>query len=533
MTAMAPLDNSEADHALAGIVGRSGRGKIEPPSLVPERRAVKWAEVLAVIAAEIEQRQGAQRAERQLRSVGARMNRDVLLPLPKTAAELESALNRALSDLDWGWVAVVERDGGSVLEHRAPWPFQKNAEQLRFVLEGFYTETARRLAPEPAKAARLVGMRGSALVFQWVLTGASASTAPPAAGTPAQPAATPSDEPRVPGRSPAEMFAALDEMRNRGEPPTPAASKPAIAETPVLAAPKREDRLVLRDEHPLPVLPMAFGPMAAGRRERVTAKSQAMAAPVVLIAAAVFTMLFALGLVSSKGDLPGDLLRGLMRYSGVEGESNGSLARLEKSALNGDMDAQIQLGLRLADRRAPEHDDARAASWFRMAANAGSAEAQYDLGVMTDHGLGLKADDVEAAILYMNAAANGFPMAQYRIGAAYENGRGVSRSASDAATWYERAARQGVREAESSLARLYAAGNGVAADLALAYAWSQLAEQSGDHDAATLRATLVTRMTPEQVAAARQQADGLFAEIGRAAPVSARPPIDRVIDRQG
>src|SRR5665213_3419602 len=211
---MAPLDDLNGDSVLAEFEAMiRGPGNIDPGNhlppgergLVPERRAVNWVNALAAIAREIEQRQGAGRAELLLRTIGGRMSRDLLTPLPAVRDEFEPAINRALSILDWGWVAVLDRQDTIVFEHRAPWPFEKRADQLPYVLEGFYTEILRRLADNEAMHVRLTGKRGGALVLKWLPTDEPVAARPapahaPSIIVPAAPVAAPEriQEPAAP-----------------------------------------------------------------------------------------------------------------------------------------------------------------------------------------------------------------------------------------------------------------------------------------------------------------------------------------------
>jgi TPR repeat protein len=248
----------------------------------------------------------------------------------------------------------------------------------------------------------------------------------------------------------------------------------------------------------------------------------------------VFVVLFVLGIVST-GDMVGAVGHRLSQLTGLNsgGSSRVAASDLETRAMAGDTDAQIRLGLRLANATVAKPDYATAARWFEAAAKTGSLEAQYDLGVLTTDGLGVKRDSVGAAILFMNAAAGGFPQGEYRIGAAYQHGIGVPRSAAFAAMWYERAARHGVRQAQFALAGLYAGGgDGVAADPVTAFAWYRLAEEEGDRAATAKRVELYRHMSMAQREAALAQAKVLISDVsgGSAlAPPQAHPTVDRLI----
>ncbi|HEX4113298.1 MAG TPA: hypothetical protein VH020_12255 [Stellaceae bacterium] len=526
---MAPLDDLNGDAVLAEFESIiRGSGHIEPGEflvpesrgLVPERRAVNWVNALAAIARELEGRQGPRRADALLRTIGARMSRDLLTPLPSIRHEFEPAINRALSILDWGWVAVLDRQDTIVFEHRTPWPFEKRADQLRFVLEGFYTEILQRLANDQAMQVRLAGNRGGAMVLKWLPSDAAAEPAPPPR--------TPSivvPPPTPPAEAPVAVAATTE--------------GPLVATGPLIAPPS-ESRAT--DRRLLPVAGTTEktkrGPTAARPVMEPTAFTARSAkahasfgpAPVLLVAATVFIALFTLGMMTSTGDIAAGLMRRLS-HAASNSAATAMLYSLESRARGGDADAQIRLGLQLAKGGAGEADYDQAARWFKAAAKSGSAEARYDLAVMTGEGLGVKRDPVGATILFMNAATAGFPLAEYRLGVAYQKGLGVKRDASGAAMWYERAARHGVRQAQFALAGLYAAGEGVKADPIIAFAWYRVAEEQGDRQAADKRVALFHAMSSQQRAVAQAQSAALISNVNGARGLMqspTHPTVDRL-----
>ena len=527
---MAPLDDMSGDRVLAEfeamIRGTGGydpghRGTDESRGLVPERRAVNWVNALAALAREIEERQGAHRAEMLLRTVGARMSRELLSPLPKARDEFEPAINRALSILDWGWVAVLDRQDTIVFEHRAPWPFEKRLDHLPFVLEGFYGDTLLRLSDNAKMQVRMTGSRGGALVFKWLPADApevAAQSHAPSVIVPAPAPVAASDDDVAPLTAEEVVLAAeledvaVDEAPRDAPPPPRAEDRrlPPLTET----RRPRQNR-----EPPMPLMP-----------QRVSTRAPLGNGRVLLVAATVFIVLFVLG-IASTGDTIANVTHRLTQLVAASGGTRDA-SDLEKRAMSGDTDAQIRLGLQLANSADAKPDYAAAARWFEAAARTGSLEAQYDLGVMTTDGLGVKRDPVGAAILFMNAAAGGFPQAEYRIGVAYQKGIGVPRSANFAAMWYERAARHGVRQAQSALAALYAVGDGVAADPVMAFAWYRLAEEEGDRAATAKRIELYRGLSAAQRQAAMNQAKVLIGDVSGAsalAPGAAHPTVDRLI----
>jgi Sel1 repeat/Cellulose synthase subunit D len=481
---MAPLDTLSGESFLAEFETISGRGGAIPGAAAatpPERRAVNWANALAKIADEVQVRQGRRSAESLLRTVGARISRDLLTPLPESRDAFEPAINRVLSSLDWGWVAISEREDAIVFEHRAPWPFENRTTLLPSVLEGFFTDTLRRLSGDQAVEVKGVGKRNGALIFEWH----------PAAEEPAPEATTEAETTDPEPRLELEPADASPEGTLPDDDET--------AESPSFDAPR------------IPLGP-AFAKWRDQHRVTDAAPRSRHQASALMVAAIVFFGLFGLGLLTSGGDIAGAVLHRITGAFGISAASSATPGALERRANSGDTRAQIALALNLAGANHPDFD--AAAGWLRRAATAGSAKAQYDLGVMYEHGVGVKHDPVEAAILFMNAAASGLANAQYRLGVAYEKGLGVPQNGTDAAMWYERAARQGIRGAQTALGRLYASGAGIPADPVAAYAWYRLADENGDATARGFLTPLWAKMTVAQRTVARQRALALIADVG-------------------
>lgn len=499
---MPPLDNVDGDRVLADFEAmiRETAGTDTRPrptgegrSLVPERRAVNWVNALAALAREIEQRQGRRRAEVLLRTVGGRMCRELLPAPPNSIETFEPAINRALSILDWGWVAVLDHQDAVVFEHRVPWPFEKRLEHLPFVLEGFYSDLLQRLGEGAAMPVRLTAQQGGGLQLQWNPSEAATARDGAPAGSIRMPAPViPEPEDALARQEPW-----LDEPTEKAA-PAPAPAPRMVWQNPERARPQPRSRSV-------------------GMRGLVLVAATVLVAVVSAVAietGAVGGWIPHLGASLSEG-----------------GRTATTAANIEDRAASGDTDAQIRLGLQLANGAAAKPDYAAAARWFQAAAKSGSLEARYDLAVMIAGGLGVKRDLGRAAVLFMSAAAGGLPQAEYRVGVACQYGNGVPRSPAFAAMWYERAARHGVAAAQSALAALYAAGNGVPANPVMAFAWYRVAEEQGDRVASVKRIELYSGMTKTQRSAAMAQAKILLGTIGAAStvPEPAHPTVDTLI----
>jgi TPR repeat protein len=91
--------------------------------------------------------------------------------------------------------------------------------------------------------------------------------------------------------------------------------------------------------------------------------------------------------------------------------------------------------------------------WLPLA-ELGDAEAQYNLGVMYDEGAGMGQDLAKAADWYRKAADQGFVDAQINLGMMYYHGQGFTRDHAEAAKWFKRAASQGDQEAAGFLRQI-------------------------------------------------------------------------------
>lgn len=93
------------------------------------------------------------------------------------------------------------------------------------------------------------------------------------------------------------------------------------------------------------------------------------------------------------------------------------------------------------------------------------------------------------------------------------DGDKIKKDLTKAAKWYQRAAEQGHTNAQINLGALYATGSGVPKNRIMAYAWTYLAASNGSAMAQRNCDYAVTRMTPGEIAIARQLAAELQQKI--------------------
>jgi hypothetical protein len=107
-------------------------------------------------------------------------------------------------------------------------------------------------------------------------------------------------------------------------------------------------------------------------------------------------------------------------------------------------------------------------------------------------------------------AEQGDPAAQFALGSRYAIGEEVRQDDSEAARWFSNAAKQGHTEAQAILGMYYMLGKGVPQDADKAYFWSILAQAGGDQGSKYRVKVLSSRMSPNRIRAAQEQADAWF-----------------------
>jgi len=150
--------------------------------------------------------------------------------------------------------------------------------------------------------------------------------------------------------------------------------------------------------------------------------------------------------------------------------------------------------------------------WYRKAAMQGNANAQLNLGVAYALGLGVPQDYAEAMKWDRKAAIQGNAGAQLEIGVMYENGQGVPQDYTEAMKWHLKAAMQGNADAQTRLGVIYANGLGTPQDYQEAYAWLNVAAAQGHQDAAPIRDDVAGKLTPSALLAAQQLSKRYFSD---------------------
>ena len=128
-----------------------------------------------------------------------------------------------------------------------------------------------------------------------------------------------------------------------------------------------------------------------------------------------------------------------------------ALPFLEKSAAQGNAQAQNVLGCMYENGDGVPQDIKTAILWYEKAATLGSAAAQFNLGILYDVGKGVSQDYKKAAFWYEKSAAQGRAQAQYNLGIMYRKGDGVPQDYEQGMVWIKKAADQGDEMAKKIL----------------------------------------------------------------------------------
>ena len=155
---------------------------------------------------------------------------------------------------------------------------------------------------------------------------------------------------------------------------------------------------------------------------------------------------------------------------------------------------------------AQKGDFATALKEWRGLAVQGDADAQYNLGVLYRDGKGVTQNYKEAVSWFFLSASQGDADAQASLGYLHENGQGVTQDFTQAVRWYHLSASQGNAQGQFGLGYMYAAGQGVIQDNVYAHMWFNIAASNGDANAVRNRDTVASKMTTVDISKAQDLA---------------------------
>jgi tetratricopeptide (TPR) repeat protein len=147
------------------------------------------------------------------------------------------------------------------------------------------------------------------------------------------------------------------------------------------------------------------------------------------------------------------------------------------------------------------------ASTFAQTGPGGNfTQLQFSIGWMYFEGQNLPRDHARAASWFRKAAELGHPQAQVNLAMMYMEGNSMPANNAEALKWFTQAAEQGDAEGQTALGMMYALGRGVETDLVQANKWIFIAAEQGDKDAQTALTQIAAKLTPEQLAESKKLA---------------------------
>ncbi|MDS0107104.1 tetratricopeptide repeat protein [Enterobacter cloacae] len=148
-------------------------------------------------------------------------------------------------------------------------------------------------------------------------------------------------------------------------------------------------------------------------------------------------------------------------YLVVSGDYKKAFYWTNKPAIQGNSDAQNNLGLLYYYGQGVDKNIKKAGYWWGKAADAGNASAQNDLAMLYKNGLLKDARCDKIMDLLNSSAQKDFELAYLNIGNLYSTGECVNRDMHEAVIWWEKASIKNNGQAEFNLAGAYMRGDGV------------------------------------------------------------------------
>ena len=148
----------------------------------------------------------------------------------------------------------------------------------------------------------------------------------------------------------------------------------------------------------------------------------------------------------------------LLYYYGVQGMKKNYKRMVEwykKSAEQGNMRSQVNLGDCYYYGIGISQDYEKAVEWYVKSANQGSAKAQFKLGSCYYNGKGVSLDYVIAVKYYEKSATQNNTDALYKLGDCYYYGKGIIQDEDHAVCLYQKASDLGHKSAQLSLGLYY------------------------------------------------------------------------------
>lgn len=197
-----------------------------------------------------------------------------------------------------------------------------------------------------------------------------------------------------------------------------------------------------------------------------------------------------------------------VRFFGSSDKWNSkSISEIEKGANEGNRVAQAEMAqiYDMGDYRIKQ-DSAKAAFWYRKAAEQGSLLAQNNLGILYFKGEGVPKDQSQASLWLTQAAEQGDPYAQRNLALHYLCIGHPDSRYGDAAKWFLRSAEGRNFYSQFDIARLYEAGLGILKTPTESLKWYYISAARGYEPARQAANNLEARLSQSQVADAMAKA---------------------------
>lgn len=176
---------------------------------------------------------------------------------------------------------------------------------------------------------------------------------------------------------------------------------------------------------------------------------------------------------------------------------------LRTAALDGNLAAAYEVGVRLADGVGAAPDVEAGIKWLGYAVSRGYAPAAYRLGSLYENSL---QNMDEAYRFYKWAAEQGNVRAMHNLAVLYSQGVDGAPDWGRAIEWFRKAANLGLKDSQHNLGIIFARGLSGTSDLTEALTWFEIAAHQGDQDSADKRDALLKQADAAVQAKARQAA---------------------------
>jgi TPR repeat protein len=169
--------------------------------------------------------------------------------------------------------------------------------------------------------------------------------------------------------------------------------------------------------------------------------------------------------------------------NGVEQDEERAFSWMHKAAELGDSYAQTSMGVYYCIGEVVEQDFSVAKEWYEKAAAGGNHSAMINLSFMYKDGDAVEQDEEMSFNWLFKAASEGEKgdsEAQYRVADAYYQGIGVEQNYEEALNWFEKSANNGEIDAMRKLVAMYEEGEGAEKNEELSMMWLKKAADEGD-----------------------------------------------------